>query len=393
MKGKGKGKILQVTAADITVEKLLLPLIDRLIEAGFSVQAVCSDGPYLRSLREAGYAVTPIEIRRRIAPLSNLKSLWALYRFIRRERFEIVHTHTPVASVVGRIAAWLARVPIIIYTAHGFYFHDRMSRWERRLFIWIERIIGRAFTDVILTQSREDHDTALKEGIATDGRVVWIGNGVNVDRLSPRRSPKHHVRQSLGLGTADKTIAFAGRVVREKGIEELVRAMEKVVRAVPEAKLLVVGETLTSDRERGVETQLRQTIQRSGLDGKIRFTGFREDIPEILSAVDLFVLPSHREGMPRTILEAMASGLPVVATDIRGCREEVVDGITGLLVPVGDPNALAGAIIRILSDESLACRMGEAGRKRVEAEFDERQVLERQVEVYRQLCETASTGR
>ncbi|MCR4404989.1 MAG: glycosyltransferase family 4 protein [Candidatus Acetothermia bacterium] len=380
-----KIKVLQSAAVDVTIKFLLLPLIDRLIQEGYEVHIACSPGRHLRELAELGYTVHPITIARRISPLSNLKSLWQLYRLMRRERFDIVHVHTPVAAVLGRVAAKLARVPIIIYTAHGFYFHELMAPWKRRLIIWVERLLGRYCTDMLFTQSGEDRGTAIKERIATEERAIWIGNGVDTQAFTI--SPKPSLRTELGLDPEDKVIGFIGRLVGEKGVEELLEALGQVIEEIPRAKLLVVGDTLESDRDRRATERLQQLIRRNNLEDRIKFTGFREDIPGLLSIMDLFVLPSHREGMPRTILEAMAAGKPVVTTNIRGCREEVVGGVTGLLVPVKDPEALAQAIIRVLSDENLARRMGQAGRKRAVEEFDERFVLERQIKVYQRLVE------
>jgi len=382
---RGKIKVLQVAAVDVTIKFLLLPLIDRLLEEGYEVHIACSPGKHLEGLGKQGYRIHPLKIARKISPLSNLKSLWRLYRLMRRERFDIVHVHTPVASVLGRIAAKLARVPVIIYTAHGFYFHELMAPWKRRLIIWIESLLGKCCTDMLFTVSAEDQEMAIKEGIAHEDRAIWIGNGVDIEAFKVEPNPK--LRAELGLSPDDKVIGFIGRLVREKGVEELFEAMGQVIKEIPETKLLVVGETLESDRDQRMTQRLQELMQRNNLGEAITFAGFREDIPELLAIMNLFVLPSHREGMPQTILEAMAAGKPVVATNIRGCREEVVDGVTGLLVPIGDSAALAEAILKILSDEDLARRMGDNGQKRAEEEFDEKIVLDRQSEVYNRLLE------
>ena len=380
-------EVLQLAAIDTTVHFLLKPLLERLRKEGYDVHVACSPGPHLPSLEEEGYSVHPIPIARKVAPLSNVQSLWRLYRLMRRERFDIVHVHTPVAAALGRIAAKLARVPIVVYTAHGFYFHELMSRWKQRLIISVERALGQWCTDLLLTQSVEDADTAVREKIAAKERVVWIGNGVDPQRFV--RMPSEALRARLGFTPKNRVIGFVGRLVREKGVVELFEAMARVATQFPEARLLVVGDTLKSDRDTQTIARLNRIITSERLDDVVRFTGFRDDIPDLLAIMDVFVLPSHREGMPRTILEAMAAGKPVVATNIRGCREEVVDEVTGLLVPVCDSDALAEAILRILSDEALAHRIGEAGRKRVQEEFDEADVLRRQVDVYRKLLACA----
>lgn len=378
-----KIKVLQVAAIDTTVKNLLLPLVDRLMEEGYEVHIACSPGRYLQEIAERGYTIYPIPIARRVAPLSNLKSLWWLYRLMRRERFDVVHVHTPVAAVLGRVAAKLARVPVIIYTAHGFYFHELMPPWKRRLIIWVERLLGKCCTDMLFTQSAEDLQTAIHEKIINPDSAVWISNGVDLRVFNGLTKPD--LRKELGLHPEDKVVGFIGRLVREKGVNELIKAMSFVIDQIPNAKLLVIGDTAPGERDVGTKATINGLIHCQNIEKRVIFTGYRNDIPQLLALMDVFVLPSWREGMPRTILEAMAAGKPVVATDIRGCREEVVDGVTGLLVPVKDPEALARAIVKILSDGNLAQEMGQAGRKRVEKEFDERLVLERQLKVYNRL--------
>jgi glycosyltransferase involved in cell wall biosynthesis len=238
---------------------------------------------------------------------------------------------------------------------------------------------------MLFSQSAEDVQSAVREHIVPKEKVLWIGNGVD-----PRLfglPPREDLRVELGLAPENKVVGFIGRLVREKGVEELFEVMGKVVQEMPTAKLLVVGDTLGSDRDCRVIGRLKKLINYERLQNAVLFAGFREDIAELLAVMDVFVLPSHREGMPRTVLEAMAARKPVIATDIRGCREEVVHGVTGLLVPVGDSDELAKAILKLLGNDELARRMGEAGRKRVETEFDEKLALERQSKVYDQLVE------
>lgn len=373
--------MLQVATSGITFKALLLPLVDGLEAEGYEVHIACSDGPHTRELIGRGYRVTPIRIERRISPLSNLRSFWELYRLMRTERFDIAHMHTPIAAVVGRLAARLAGVPLVIYTAHGFYFHDRMPRRMKAPIVWLEKLLGR-ITDMLMTQSQEDAATAVAERICPDQRVQWIGNGVDVSRF---QVGSNGYRGKLGISERDRVVGFVGRMVGEKGIVELVEAMQLVAQRIPDARLMLVGDTFDDDRDRKFKDTLRQRIASNGLASKVIFTGFVDEVPEVMAAMDVYVLPSHREGMPRTVIEAMASGKPVVATNIRGCREEVVDGVTGLLVPVNDPESLARAIIKILSNPTMARQMGEAGRKRAVELFDEKLVIDRQIEIYHRL--------
>lgn len=372
-------KVLQIAASDVMVKNLLLPLIDRLISEGYETHVACSDGRYTAELRKQNYNIHTLSIKRSISPLAILRSLWGLYRLIKKERFDIVHVHG-VASISGRLAAWGAGVPLVIYTAHGFYFHDNMSRWIRRSIIWVEKFLA-LFTDVIFTQSKEDAITSVKERICPPEKVVWIGNGVDTARFSDL-SAKDETRSRFGLSSRDKVVGFVGRFVYEKGIIELLQAMQRVSKEIPYAKLLLVGDNLESDRDKKTRLKINKILVQDDLNSRVVLTGFIDDVADAISAMDVFVLPSHREGMPRSILEAMASGKPVVATNIRGCREEVINGLTGLIIPYNDVDALSGAIIEVLLHPEKGRRMGIASRQRANEVFDERTVLDRQIRVF-----------
>jgi len=251
----------------------------------------------------------------------------------------------------------------------------------------LERFAGR-YDDFLLTVSHEDARAAVAEGIATSERVRSIGNGVDLDTFRPRildQNGMWTLRERLGLDAGDgPVVSVSGRLVREKGFLDLMEAWPPVVEVLPNAKLLIIGEALESDR-RGIEGRLRSEIARGGMGESVKMLGYRSDVAELVCVSDLFVLPSWREGMPVSIMEAMACGLPVVATDIRGSREEVVDGVTGLLVPARDPAKLATAMLEILNDPKNRRAMGEASRERAEEHFDEREFIARQREVYQQL--------
>ncbi len=379
-------KILELAAADIAFKTILKDLIKALAAHGYELTIVCSDGPNVPELRQAGYRVETITIRRNLNLFRHLVTLVQLYVFIKKERFDIVHTHTPVASFLGRIAAKLARVPAIVNTVHGFYFHEDMHVAVRKALIALERFAGR-FTDLAFSVSSEDVETAIRERIFPADRIMVVGNGVDLRKFDPRsvEPARRRIRDELGLPLGAAVVGAVGRLVREKGFVELMRAMPRVLEAQPQAKLVIVGDALPSDR-RSVKERLLELVNSLKLDDKVVFTGLRYDMPELLSAMDVFVLPSYREGMPLVLLEAMAMARPAVATRVRGCREVVVDGETGILVPPRDVSALADAIVRLLLDNELARRMGLAGRKRVEERFDRDEVIRKQLDALARLA-------
>lgn len=371
-------KICQLCAVDFTLKNFLLPLIDGMQREGWEVTAVCSDGPFVPLLRDRGYTITTVTIARSMNPVSALRSMFQLVRLFRRVRFDAVHVHTPVAALIGRIASRLAGIPLVIYTAHGFYFHDEMPRLKRALFVALERFAGH-FTDLLFSQSSEDAEDAVKEGIAPRARVLTIGNGVDVTRFDPVRvGSGKATRAALGIPSDAFVIGMIGRQVREKGISEFLAAAIDLARRYPTAWFLLVGERLTSDHDVGVDVDFAAASQVLG--ERLVAPGLRSDVPELLAAMDLFCLPSWREGMPRTIIEAMMMAKPVLATDIRGAREEVVVEETGLIVPTRAPDALAAAMERFIGDPDWGRRLGQAGRERALLLYDEEKVVARQVE-------------
>jgi glycosyltransferase involved in cell wall biosynthesis len=371
-------KVCQLCAVDFTLKTFLLPLIDGMRGRGWDVTAVCSDGPHIDELRAAGYRIETVPIARSMNPILAAQTLLALVRLFRRQRFDVLHAHTPVAALLGRIAARIAGIPLVVYTAHGFYFHDEMPSMKRRLFVMLERFGGR-FTDLLFSQSAEDAEDAVQEGIALRENVLAIGNGVDVARFDPVKvGAGDTARESLGISRDAFVVGMIGRQVKEKGVADYLAAAKIVAAKNPQAWFLLVGERLASDHAGGVEAEL--AAARVALGERLVAPGSRSDIPELLAAMDLFCLPSWREGMPRTIIEAMMMGKPVLATDIRGAREEVVTEQTGLLVPTRSPQALAAAMERFIGDREWAGRLGNAGRQRALLLYDEKEVVARQLE-------------
>lgn len=368
-------KICQICAVDFTLKKFLLPLIDGQIDDGDEVISVCSDGEYVKGMRDNGYRIETISIARNMQPLKHIYSIWKLYWYFRRESFDVVHVHTPIAALVGRIAASFARVPLVVYTAHGFYFHDDMPFFKRKVHIILEKFAGR-LTDVLFTQSAEDAETAVNLKIMSRSHVYTIGNGVDVSRF---QKSKIDLRSSLNIPDGSFVIGMIGRLVEEKGVIEYLDAAMKVSSSNPNVFFILVGSRLPSDYATSVEDVISTAKKKLG--HRLILTGLRDDIPDLLSIMDVFCLPSWREGMPRTIIEAMMMGLPVVATDIRGSREEVLPGETGLLVPVRNSDKLACAINKMVSDPVWAKKLGLAGRERALKIYDESKIVLMQIDL------------
>ena len=379
----GKPRVAHVTTVDLSLRYLLLNQLRRIRDEGYEVYGISADGPDVAALEASGIPHFAVPMTRRFTPVADLRALWSLIRLMRRERFDVVHTHTPKAGLLGQLAARMSGVPVVVNTLHGFYFHDRMKPAPRRFYVWMERIAARC-SDTILSQNREDMATAVAERIAPAGLVQWLGNGIDIERFDRRRLSNEALdalRSDIGLDPAAPVVGFVGRLVEEKGILELLEAVRKVSNEIPDVQLLIVG---PFDEEK--PDALRADVaERYGVQKRCHFLGMRHDMPELYALMDVLVLPSHREGFPRAPMEASAMGVPAVVTDIRGCREAVEHGVNGLLFPVGDSDALASALVELLRDDARRAEMGAAGRRMAEERFDEQKVFDRVLSEYERL--------
>jgi len=369
-------KVAHITTIDMALRYLLFGQLRNLKRVGYEVIGISAPGPEVPAIEAGGIRHIPVALSRRtFTPLQDMKALWRLYRIFRRERFTIVHTHNPKPGLLGQIAARMAGVPIIVNTLHGFYFHDHMQPVLRRFYITLEKIAARC-SDVILSQNREDIETAIREKICPPENIKYLGNGIDVQRFDPASLPLQDVarkRLEIGLPHGARVVGFVGRLVREKGLPELFAAARIVRAKVPDVRFLFIGPVDTHKSD-----ALSPAVAEDyGVAEICHFLGMRQDTPELYALMDVCVLPSHREGFPRAPMEASAMKVPCVVTDIRGCREAVEHGRNGLLVPLGDVQALADAIIELLTDQEKARRMGEEGRRMALERFDERLVFEK----------------
>jgi glycosyltransferase involved in cell wall biosynthesis len=287
-----------------------------------------------------------------------------------------VHTHCSVPGIVGRLAARLAGVPVVVHTVHGFAFHDGSHGPGAALAIAGERLAGR-LADVLLSQNHEDVGRALHHNIAPRRRVRFVGNGVALERFAGQRP---HM-----LPGRPVVLTCVARLEPVKNHAQLFAAADLLTQRGARFELWLVGDG--EDRAR-----MERQVEALGLASRVRFLGYRDDIPKLLAHSDIGVLTSLKEGIPRAALEAMASGLPVVATRVTGTREVVRHGETGLLVEVGDARALADALGKLIEDSALRARLGSRGREVVRAEYDEADIVLRLERVYRECLERRGIG-
>jgi len=367
-------KIAQVSTTDMAMRFLLLDQIKSLQDQGHDVIAVCRSGPWIETLRKEGIPVEVVEMAREVSLRSDLVAFRSLVRCFKKHRFDVVHTHTPKAGLLGPIAAKVAGVPVVIHTVHGLLFHDRMPLWKRWLF-WLPEKVTSTFSDFLLSQSKEDLIIAAQTRLCSSGKIRYLGNGIDLTQFSPCRAngARRLARMELGILDTDLVIGSVGRLVYEKGFAELFAAAGELIERHKDWKFVVVG-PVENDRRDGVPASQIDFLRRTG---SVIFLNWREDMYRWYATMDLFVLPSHREGVPRACMEAAAMGLPVIATDVRGCREVVKSNETGILVPVRDSKALVNAIEALAQDEARRAELGKNGRDYIFQNFNRELVLER----------------
>jgi glycosyltransferase involved in cell wall biosynthesis len=364
-------KIIEITNVDFSLRHFLLPLMRAIRDRGHEVVGACAEGPLLADVRTEGFRVIPIPFVRRLSPLAHLRAFQSLVAILRAEKPDLVHAHMPISGFLARMAARIAGVPKVAYTCHGFLFNHVSSSPPRRILSFVMEWVAARFTDVFLTVSEAEAQDARRLHIAA--RAEPVRNGRNPLTFRPDPTARARVRTELGVPRDRIVIIAVSRLVWHKGYPELAAAM----RSVPEAELWVVGERLESDRGPDMEALLRA----AGLGYRLRLLGYRTDIPALLAAADIFALPSRFEGLPMSVIEAMLTAIPVVATNVRGPAEQVIDGVTGFSIQAGDPAALGAALSRLAHDFDLRVRMGQAGRQRALDCYDEAKVLARTLDL------------
>ena len=368
-------RILFLATVDSHIFYFHLPFVKLLRSLGYEVEVAAGEAGFREKIEREGFRVHPIPFSRRPLSFSNFLSFWRLLGLLRKRRYILVHTHTPVASFLGRIAAKIARVPLVLYTAHGFHFF-RGASWKAWLFWYTAEKIASLFTDALIVLNEEDFEYGKRLGF-TPGESLFLVPGVGVD-LQRFRNVDASLRRELGIKDDEVVVTCVAEFIPRKNHSFLLAAWREVTKRFGQAHLLLVG-----DGELWEET--KRWVAQASLP-RIHFLGRREDVPAVLAASDIVVLVSKHEGLPRALLEGMAAGKPLVATDVRGNRDLVEDGVNGFLVPLGDVGALAFALGQLIESKELREKMGRESLRKVEAYSLER-VLQEMEGIYRKFLE------
>ncbi|HOJ51817.1 MAG TPA: glycosyltransferase family 4 protein [Syntrophales bacterium] len=294
---------------------------------------------------------------RPVSPLKDTCALIALYRYLRKEKPLIVHTHTSKAGILGRWAAFLAQVPIICHTPHGHVFWGYFGSLLSRLFIFLEKITA-PITDRLIMLTAQERDDHLLFRVAPKEKFVVIHSGVDLQPFFQHDpSRKEKMRSSLSLGADDFVIGSVGRLTQVKGHRYLLNAYARYLGRGGKGTCVMVGEG-------ELRKELTEQAQQLGIEKLVRFLGWRPDVAPVMKAFDVFVLPSLNEGMGKVVVEAMACGLPVIASNVGGIKDLIVHGENGLLVPPTDEESLAEAIMLLYRKPHLRKEMGEKGKQK-----------------------------
>jgi glycosyltransferase involved in cell wall biosynthesis len=363
-------------------------------QSGLAVAVACpqvrdharNDTAFVDSLQAARITVHKVPMRYGIHPWADLRDYGRLVRLIRNQDFDVVHAHSSKAGVLGRLAARRCGVPAVFYTPNAFAFLGTQNHVRRWFYRSLEQWLGRRATDMLICVSRSEAVLVDRWAIVDSRQTVTIENTVDASVYAPSILPADafqcadalrcaDAKSALGLDPGRLVVGYVGRLAEQKGIVCFLEAAREVLASGANLQFVLVGEG-------HLEGMVQQRVVSLGLEDQVLLTGFRTDIPQVLAALDVFVLPSLYEGMPYTLMEAMAAGRAVVATDVAGNRDLVRHEETGLLVPPGQADRLASAILRLVSAPDERARLGQAALAAAKVRTTPDQVAQQVMELY-----------
>lgn len=373
-------KFVFLSHLDVNLYLFRLPIMQALVDKRHEVVALCPYGDVSQHFAEHGVSVVHYSIKRSgLNPFREAAVIWRLDRIMRNLRPDVLHTFTAKPNIYGTLAGRMARVPVIHNLVEGlgsFYVEDSLrNRCVRTCMEGLYAITCR-LSDSTVFVNRDDADHFLAHRLVPQHKMRIIRSvGIDTQIFKPGMHDVSAVRRELGLVSSSRVVLMVARAIWHKGLAEYIDAARRLRTQYPDAVFLLAG-----DVDQGNPSSATREFLLN--QPHVRWLGPRTDIAELTALCDVYVLPSYREGVPRTLLEAASMAKPIVTTEAVGCREVVEDGINGILVPVRDSQALARGIATLLDDKALRERMGQAGREKAVREFDVRHVVQQYLELY-----------
>ena len=386
-------KLIRITTVPISFKVLLKGQLRFMASNGFDVKGVSSEGEELREVHEnEGIVMEAINMSRKITPFQDLKSLWEMWNFLRKEKPQIVHTHTPKAGIIGMLAARLAGVPHRLHTVAGLPLMEATGI-KRKILNFVEKLTYSSATRVY-PNSKGLYDFILQNNFTQSNKLKIIANGssngINTTFFSPAQVSeieKVALREKLNIHSDDFVFVFVGRIVSDKGINELIKAFSELQAAgnneLTGIKLLLVG---------GLESDLDplnpETLAEINQNKDIISAGFQQDVRPFFAISDALVFPSYREGFPNVVMQAGAMGLPSIVSDINGCNEIIVEGENGLIIPPKNVEKLKEKMLTLARDKNLYIKLKENSRRMIESRYEQSVVWNALLEEYEGLLQS-----
>ncbi len=344
-----------------------------------------SEGSLIEALGALGVPLTILpQLLRQISPINEVLALWKLYRLMRAGQYRIVHTHSSKAGILGRVAAKLAGVPVIVHTVHGWSFHDQMHPLLKQVYILLERLCA-PLSDALILVAEPDRRKGLENGIGKPAQYTLIRSAIPLGDFDPAKVDGAAVRQELGIPSGAPVLGNVGRFSPQKNPIDWLRIASVVAAEMPLAHFLLVGDGPLRPK---VEAQ----ISAFGLQDRFTLTGLRRDVDRMLAAMDVFLLTSLWEGLPRVIPQAFSMGLPVIANRADGTVEAIRPGQDGYLCDPGDLESMAAACITLLNDPALRQTMGQNGQAYARRYFDLDEMISQIEGLYQRLLAEKGLG-
>ncbi|MBZ4669173.1 MAG: hypothetical protein PWP07_1764 [Epulopiscium sp.] len=363
-------KILLIASVDFHFTSFHIPYIEYFQQRGAEVHIAARSGERTKELESMGVIFHSIDFSRSPYSPKLFRAFAELKNLMEKERFDLVHVHTPVASFLGRFVAKMTKTEPVLYTAHGFHFYKGAPILNWLIYYPMEKMAAR-WTHGLITINREDYERGKSFHLKRkDGLFYVHGVGLSLENYSvPQNFDKEAQKEAMGFKESDQLLVCVGEFTKNKNQRQIIHAMQEVLKIDPSIHLLLVG--------RGEEEEhLKSWVEKLNISKNIHFLGYRRDIPGILWAGDAFILTSKREGLPRAVMEAMAAGLPIIATDIRGNKDLITHGEEGYLVPIGDIEKTKEAILKIMKDSEQVKEMRHKVKEKIKTYSIENTLLE-----------------